>query len=609
MNTAQLNFDVIDQTFSPNSIITGISGFMGVFEKGPIGKTDIIFSTWTQFKKIYGGLLSGNDDPLLVKRMLERGSKVRVCGIRHYTDITSGASLTAVKASNLATKVHTASIDFIAGTTATYTLDAVPVSQVFSVDSITTLKLLAAKILAAFPGKVDWVYVPTSRIIQITLVSGTGALTATGSGAPTIANTTLAGFKMGGTTLFTISPKYYGAKYNQLRVSVYPASNGNANYFNLKMEYADDPTYTPELYQNLTIPGSPTINNSHYLDDVIRGSEIVDVAYADLSGVAGPIIPGTNYSRYALGDDGGGVTDSDYIGDSSTKTGLHAFDAISDIYGIGSGNTSDNLAIAGAAYADARKDLQYFHHFPNSLVTAAQVAAAKDALNINTAYIEFWMGGLKVLDELTNLEKNIIAIGDILGAAAYSEFKFGPYRSFAGKTRGLITNARGVVNNFGADADLTNLNLLANHQINAVVNEDGQLALSGNFSGQLTTSHMSFNNVVRLIIYIQKTLKPLLKPFIEEPNDIPTWKSIYLTAKPFMDGLVTPKRALFDYQWQGDQFAASLDELQTNNANDVGLGKYLVNLFIKDITSLQEFNIAIILTKTDVSFETSATLL
>lgn len=101
----------------------------------------------------------------------------------------------------------------------------------------------------------------------------------------------------------------------------------------------------------------------------------------------------------------------------------------------------------------------------------------------------------------------------------------------------------------------------------------------------------------------------MLEKYLEEPNDFPTWRMIYLEVKPFLDGLVRPSRALFDYDWQGDQFVTKLSDLKINDATQVGLGKYKVKLFCKDIVSLQEFSVDIVITATGVSFEESLSLL
>lgn len=728
-NSAQVEFNVIDQSFSADDKVKGISGYLGIFQRGPIGKSDEVFSSWKRFKTVYGGLMSTSDDPLMVKRALARGSKVRICRISHFSNIADSTTNTATKATLLATKVFTLASALVSGQSIVYTINSVAVTQAFDTSGLVTLQKLGVKLKALYPSIIDNVLVISSTKFQVTQLSGTGVVTTlpgsavievlgqtgniavptpgadgtvyalyhkppsgspstlivtyvkitanntptllatairgtaaiggwtlggattsliaiapTGSGAsyngytvelradgvaiggsstgtvvngvtavaqgPAVTSTTLTAFVDSiGNTLFTIVPKYAGADYANLRVSILSGSNGQSGYFDLKIEMSSEGDFPAESYTNLTIPGQPNVGASHYLDTIIRNTELVTITYSDLSAITAPITPVPNAARYTGGSDGGTIVDTDWIGDPASKLGLNSFDTQGDMYAIAAGNNSDAMAIAGAAYATARADVQYYHHFDNSITNLNSLLTIKDALLVNTPYIEFWMGGLNVLDELTNIRRNVSAIGDILGCQAASEIDKGPWYSFAGKRRGLINNAFGVVNNFGGSNDSTSLDLLANHQINAVVNSGGQIYLSGNFTGQLATSHLSFNGNVRLIIFIKRTLKPQMELFLEDPNDIPTWKKIYLQVKPQLDDLITPKRALFDYRWQGDQFAKSLNDLVINDATQVGLGKYKVKLFLKDITSLQWFSIDIIITDSAVSFEESLTIL
>jgi hypothetical protein len=958
-NSAQINIDVIDQSISAQDIVSGVSAYIGVFKRGPIGKSNEVFSSWTRFKKVYGGLVSWSDDPWIVRRALARGTKLRICGVRHFTDITDKESYDAVKATGVATKVYTLSTAPTSGQTVNFTIGAITVSQLFNTTAVNTLRLLAIKIMGEFPTKVASATVISSTKLNVSLYSGgatlsvtggtvaetratatvrilaigndgdtitiksggtvlatytklvghttltqvTSAITAlieagsgthsnnatssgnlatisapvgsgassngmgltvefsgamegyiinsfsggvtavayvapvtavaasrqinilamgavgdsidildengdsltegpvvqtisestnnlmatkiraainaatgtnggytasggtngvvitgptslgatlngsntapvidgaitcnyggfaggttgvaevlavaevkatctlslktlgvtgntfaiklndlitigsftktnsettlaalatalaatfgngytgvasgnqivitapTGSGAtlngltpevvltgdlsgylttlfaggisavaanPTVSQGTLLGFvDSNGVVLFELTMKYPGLDYNNVVASVAPASNGQSDSFNLKVEMRGESDYTPEVWTNLKITGTPTVLESTYLDDVVRGSELVDVVYKNLSALTTPIVPVTNSQAYSGGTNGSTPVDSDYIGDSVALNGMHALDNYGDMMAIACGSQSDAVAIAGAAYADARKDLQYYHEFDDSYTTVSQINAAKDALNIDTPYIQFYVGGLNALDPLTNTRRNIRAIGDILGAQAFSETSKGAWWSFAGINRGKLFDAFDVVNNFASSSalpDVTDLSLLANHQINAVVNDNGTIYISGNFSGQRLSSQLSYNNIVRLIIHTKKTLRPLLKPFIEEPNDIPTWKRIYLTVKPSLDELVS-KRGLFSYSWKGDQFADTLDDLKVNEATAVGQGKYRVLLFVKPINSLQDIGISIIITPSSVSFEDSLTLL
>ena len=160
----------------------------------------------------------------------------------------------------------------------------------------------------------------------------------------------------------------------------------------------------------------------------------------------------------------------------------------------------------------------------------------------------------------------------------------------------------GVVNNFGSPANESELDLLSNSQINMVINRNGLNLGWGNFTCQLADNLQKFTNVTRLIIFIEKSLRPVLENFLEEPNDTQTFKQIFRTVEPFLERLLT-ERALFSYTWNGDQNANSLDDLQVNDKNDVLNGKYKVDLIILPVPSLQEITINVILSaESGVSF-------
>lgn len=607
-NSAKVTLTLTDDSFSPSNSITGITGFLGQFDRGPVGKTSDVFSSWNQFKKIYGGLSSTSDGPLLVKRMLDRGVNVRVCNVRHYTSITDPTTLSTVVPTYLPTKVYTLSAALVTGQVLSFTMGGITVTQAFVTDSPTSLALWGAKIVAAF-STVDSYYVVSGTVIQIVLLSGSATLVTTGSGTlPTFATTTLAAaFSAGGTKLFDLIPKYGGAAYNNLKISVLPASNGQAAYFNIKIELTSEPDFTPEVYQNLIIPGSPTVQQSTYLNDIVLGSSLVNVVYADLSGIVSlPIVPVINYSRYSGGSDGGAVVAIDYAGDSGAKNGYHTFDGVYDILAMGTDSQLTAIAQSGSSYADARGDLQFLFHFDNALTDGNSLVAAKQALNIDTKYVEFWTGGVNVIDPLTGNPRNISGIADILTAASLSESQFGAWWSFAGVNRGMLKNILGVVNNFAAASDSSILDLLANNQINALVS-DGDLHLSGNFSGQLANSTLSFNSIVRLTCFLKKQLRGIVKPFLEEPNDIPTWKNMYLKVRPFLNTLAG-KRAFqgkegVGWSWNGDQFATDLSKLVINNETDVENGIYKVNVFFVPVNSLQQIGVNMVVTNSTVSFE------
>lgn len=610
-NSPKSTFSDIDLTFSVATTPLGISGVQLRTKRGPYGNPDVVISNWGQFTRLYGGLMPGiTDGPHLAKRAFERGSKLRVNKIGHYTDITQAGTLDAVVATPLNTTLLTLSAALTTGSM-DIIINGTTITQAFQTSMTATWAALAQKILANATLKplvaaaAGW----TTTTFTIT-PKGTAALTVTGSttgaGGITITPSTRSTFDnaFAGTpvTLFAISPKYPGADYNNLVVSILPASNGSSSYFNLRVDHLLEPNMF-ELYENITIPGSPTVANSHYLDAIISNSLLVKVTYNDLSALIGVLRPPNMSLKYSAGTDGSALTDADYIGDSGSKLGLYAFTGVDDIMEIGTlDNDSTALMIAGSAYAATRKDLQYFIHLPNSTATEAGLIALRDSTAIDSKYTMFFAGGLKVTDPQSAAQVNISELGDILGMAAYSAEKAGPWQSFAGIQRGLVYNALGIVNNFGTPGNTTLLDMLCNHGINVVINSKVRRKLNSCYTGQITDSDYSFGSVTRMVIFMKKAIGPLLENYLEEPNDIITWKRIYLAVKPFLEDMKT-KRAISRYDWQGDQFANTLNDLTTNVLADVDQGKYRVNLFMSAIKPLVDINIAIILTPSGVSFE------
>jgi len=409
---------------------------------------------------------------------------------------------------------------------------------------------------------------------------------------------------MGLNILFEFQPKNPGAWANGLNVFVTTGSNGDANYFDISFTHDTDSNIN-EVYKNLYIPtNNPNVNQSNYLVDIVNNSKVFDVVYKDLSGFTGQLVPEPIQINYTTGSDGTAPVSVDYSGDSAAGNGFHAFDNYTDaMQMIVADNLDDATHIAGAAYAKLRGDLFYFLHIANTEDTKTKIIAKRDALLINTKFCAIFGGGLSVTNPSNNQVIDIEAISDIVALASNSDTDFGEWYSFAGPNRGVIDNALSVVNDYGSPAKVQDLDNLANRQINMIINRHNSIKLWGNFSAQLKNDSESQLSIARLVVFLQKSLKPLLETYLEEPNDIPTWKRIYYTIKPFLDGLVN-KRALFSYDWQGDQDVSSLDSLVVNNATDVRLGKYKVKFVIKPIASIQEISIVITLTQTSVDFKT-----
>lgn len=392
-------------------------------------------------------------------------------------------------------------------------------------------------------------------------------------------------------TLFTIRPKYAGADYNNVSFEIKAATNGQSNYWDLVLVHDLEPDLN-EYYANIPAFIVGDANAQSCLDDVKNMTQLVDLVYSDASAAVLLVPEVAVANNFAGGVDPTGHIAGDYT------AAMASFDGSDDgIIMAVPEQDDDGVNSAGITYAAGRQDLVFFAHLANSLTTASALTGERTTIASDSKYGAFFAGGLRVRDEVTLEEKPISEMGDVLGIAAYVHDLYGEWFSLAGQKKGYVPDAIGVVNNFGTPAGFADLNLLANSQINMMVVKNNITQLSGNFSGQYANNQEKFLSVVFLVIWMKQVMKPILEEYLEEPNDPITFKAIYYHLKPYLDSLSSPdKRALYKYEYYGDQDADTLDDLQINDPVDVQNGKYKINLKIWAIPSLQEleFNLMLV---------------
>lgn len=412
----------------------------------------------------------------------------------------------------------------------------------------------------------------------------------------------------GADRVFQLVLKNPGANYNFVKVFIENASNGDVDSFNLRITHDNEPELN-ELYENIKIAGKPTIADSHFLDEVINKSMFFTPTYQNLSAAAGaaPIRPTNGNWSVTGGTDGSAPAAGDYVGDSAGKTGFYAFDNYDDFEVMASlDNFVTAVQTAGSAYAALREDLVYVSEIDKSNVSAAAIAAARAATLVDSRFTYFITGGLKIQNPFVSTGGTVpldsADIGDVIGSAMKSSQEFGPWWAFSEQQRGLVFNALGVVNNFGPN--YTDRNLLAQRQVNVVVNRAGKIYIAGNYSGQMASSRKSFINVVKLIIYLKKALRPTMEKYLSQPLDFRTFKEIFNEVNPFFQSLVGGEnRALIEYEWRGDQYATKDSDMTINTRAELDKGNYVAEVYLKEAVAMNEFLLRIISAPSSVSFQ------
>lgn len=211
--------------------------------------------------------------------------------------------------------------------------------------------------------------------------------------------------------------------------------------------------------------------------------------------------------------------------------------------------------------------------------------------------IAYFAGGIKYYDENGTLQNNDV-LGTVIGLGDVSASNYGPWYSFSGMNRGVVSDAMGpVMDNLGSPSRVEDLQELAEWYTNLFVIKDTRTQgkrtmLWHGFTSNPKNDSEKFLSIVRLNLYIKKNLRPILESYIEEPNIWDTWKKIYLEGKEIMDDL-KDNNAISSYQWLGDQDAQNYSDLQVNNEADVRQGKYKIILKYKDIVPMQEITIVV----------------
>lgn len=392
--------------------------------------------------------------------------------------------------------------------------------------------------------------------------------------------------------LFSVQPKYHGLDYNNISIEIANPSNGiTADYWDMYITHALEPDLN-EYYYNIPKFTDGPATSQTVLDEIKASSQLMDFTYLDTT--AGTLMRPAVLAASAFT---GGVNPAGLVAGDYTAA-MTKFNNVDDCIALAVPEISTTAVNqGGATYCGTRGDMVFFAHLANTLTTAATLTGERTTIGNDSPYFALFAGGIRVRQERTLIEKPISEMGDILGIAAHVHNNFGPWFSLAGWNRSQVSDALGVVNNFGSPASFSDLNTLANSQINMLVVKNGITQLSGNFSGQYANNQMKFLNIVFLTIWLKKTLKPILEQYLEEPNDTITFKKIYYHLKQTLDKLSSPDyRAIYKYEYYGDQDANSLDELQVNNKIEVQQGKYKINLKLWAIPSMQEltFNLMLV---------------
>ncbi len=577
-NTPSVNFNFVNNNAQATTPQLGISHVVARTTKGPFNRPDEVLSTYSQFKAIYGEEIVPDGTISNIKKAFEMGSKLRVSRVAGGTNpsygyagaYSSGAAESATVNMTFTLKNPNNAEETIIAKLAFRTKEqgsAIVDPSAYGLNKDFYLRLSMAKAAKTY----------------ITLTQAK-AMTDKGE----IKNDQV----MDTRTVISYSTDF---------IDVATFRDFINNVPNLEVEVTDIvfAPVSPELANRYKANGAQGIIT--LLQDYDSWTLTVSGASSALTVEA----PGL----FVINEGSNG-------GDSTKQTWEDAYEAIAsydDAYALILSHVhqhvTDSYTEIYKAVADKVKptwDLQLYVEVPKnntdgSARTDKEVQSALETM-VNTIgqdkSICYFGGGIKYYDE-SGVVRNCDVLGTVLGLGDTTASQYGPWYSFAGMNRGIVSTSLGpVMPNLGASSKKPVLQNFAEWYMNLFLIKDTRFygkrtMLWHSFTSHPKSDSYKFLSVARLNLYIKKQLKPILESYIEEPNIWNTWKNIYFEVKDIFTDLVD-RRGISEWTWIGDQDAQSYADLTLNTEADVRAGKYHAQVKFKDIVTMQEITMDIV---------------
>lgn len=443
---------------------TSTGAFVGIAEKGPIGKAEQI-ANWTQFVKKFGGYIANGDLAYAVNQFFAEGGTrcfvVRTC---HYTDITDDATKTSVS---------------------------------------------SAATLLDSDGN------PSMRV----QASSDGAW---GN--------------------FAADPKA------GISIEV-KAATEQAGGFQLVVKIKG---VEEEIFDNLTI--------ANVEDEINKKSAHIIVEKDSWNGVTGSGNIPNVIASVPLAGGSDGLTDldeTDFLGDESSQTGLHAFDVIDDISIVAMPDRAGDrdAIIGGLTYCQNRKDCFFVADPPKGLDPTTVEGFKKGTVApyvgnaFNSSYGALYYPWVIINDPRTGGKRYMPPSGAVAGTYAHTDSVRGVHKAPAGIIEGYLDSVSGV-ERIITKSEHDGLNP-------AGINVIRSFPTSGIcIWGTRTVSadpEWRYLNIRRLFLFLEESIDEGTQWVVFEPNTPALWGSVRRNITAFLlrvwrDGALfgsTPEEAFF----------------------------------------------------------------
>lgn len=398
----------------------------------------------------------------------------------------------------------------------------------------------------------------------------------------------------------TVTALDYGTHGQNIGFSFEPSTRQDTTaYFNMAVYVG---TERVELHENLSMDE----DDARHVDLIVNlASEVVNTEdLLDGNGILPTLTLDSNNKPVPVYLEGGndgltGLTDTDYIGDASSKLGIYAFDKLNAVNMIcAPGVTSRTALLAFMQYCELRKDCMFIADTPMGLepleVIDFRTGAGYDpseAAPFSTSYAAMYWPWVYVNDPLTGGKKLVPPSGGICGIYARNDQKANVWSAPAGIQRGVFFGASGVEYLAGSG----DRQILYPQNINTIaVFDDSGITVWGQKTLQIQPSATDRVNVRRLMMFMEVSVASSGRFVVFEANNPQTYRALERLINPFLQQ-IQDDGGLYDKKVQCDQ--------ETTTPTLIDRNEIRCRVFVKPTKTAEFIEINFILSPTGGKFD------
>ena len=383
-----------------------------------------------------------------------------------------------------------------------------------------------------------------------------------------------------------------GSWGDNLTVDVEDGTRKSSTEFNLVVRHKGE---VVEVWKDLSMDESA---KNHVELAVNEKSGWITVEDEDSASAAPSDRPRIGRFALANGDDGiEDMTDADFSGDLSQKTGFYAFEEIDALNILCvPGVATAEVITSGIAYAEGRKDLLFIAETPMHLEPLEAVDFRKGQglythAAFNSSYAALYYPWLEISDPVTGKRKPVPPTGAVAGCIARSDEKTYVWYAPAGIDRGRVFNAISV----GYKTSRGERDVLYPEGVNVIaVFPDTGINIWGQRTLQSQPSALDRINVRRLMMYVEEALAESSRFVVFEPNNPQTWRALIRLINPFMQD-IKEKGGFYDFAVQCDA--------ETNPQAVTDRNEMVARVFVKPTKTAEFVELNFVLTPTGGDFK------